>query len=89
MCAYLALGWTISGMGIVQLPIWAAYAIFKQKGSTFGEKFRSAFKPQTNWGPKNPELFERYQKYVTSYEDQQRLLPRGNLLVRFRRHVFG
>lgn len=85
----IALGWTISAMGIVQVPLWATYAILKQKGSTFGEKFRRAFKPQANWGPKNPELFERYQKYVTAYEDQQCLLSEGNILVRFKRHIFG
>lgn len=85
---FSALGWTISAMGIIQLPIWAVYAVLKAKGQGI-DKISNAFKPQPNWGPQNPELFEQYQKYVSTYEEQQRLLPNAGPLVRLRRHIFG
>lgn len=31
------IGWCISALGLIQLPIFAIYAIYKQKGVTFME----------------------------------------------------
>lgn len=80
------LGWTVSIIGIAQLPLWAGYAYLKYNGN---EKLNSPLKPTKNWGPKNAKMFQKYQIYVSNYEEQQRLLPRGNMLVRMKRHIFG
>lgn len=86
---FKAIGWTVSCLGVVQLPIWAIYAVLKQKGITCNEKLKNSFKPQSNWGPKNAQLFESYQKYISSYEELQRLQPSANFIIRFKRHIFG
>lgn len=52
-------------------------------------KTANPFRPTSDWGPKNPQLFEKYQKYVSTYEEQQRLLPPASPLVRMKRHIFG
>lgn len=45
-------GWTISLLGLLQLPIWAIYAIAKQQpAGSFFNRIRNAFKPAHNWGP--------------------------------------
>lgn len=33
----LGIGWVISAVGIMQLPLWATYAVYKQKGNTLME----------------------------------------------------
>lgn len=83
------MGWTVSTIGIAQLPLWAAYAYLKRGYLSGNKKLNSPLRPTANWGPKNPQTFQKYQIYVSTYEEQQRLLPRGNLLVRMKRHIFG
>lgn len=84
----IALGWTVSLIGIAQLPLWAFYAYFKIYRDK-SAKTANPFRPTADWGPKNPQLFEKYQKYVSTYEAQQRLLPQASLIVRMKRHIFG
>lgn len=83
------IGWTISVLGVIQLPIWGFAAVVRQKGHGCQEKLVNSFRPQADWGPSNPAKFEEYQKYINSYESQRELLPRGNLFVRIKRNVFG
>lgn len=83
-----SLGWTVSAIGIAQLPIWAGIAYLNRYLNP-SKKINSPLKPMPNWGPRNPKLFVEYQKFVATYEEQQRLLPRGNLFIRAKRHIFG
>lgn len=85
-CSFADLGWSVSIFGIAQLPLWAAFAYFKKPSN---EKWRSPFKPSLNWGPKNPQLFESYQKFIANYEEQKRLKSRGNIFVRAKQQIFG
>ncbi|BFG05115.1 sodium-dependent nutrient amino acid transporter 1 [Drosophila madeirensis] len=57
--AYTA-GWTIWGLGVLQLPIWAIYTIYQQPGKTFSSKFRMALQPTADWGPRQPQELEAY-----------------------------
>lgn len=83
-----ALGWTISAIGILQVPLWATYAIVKQKGDTLTDKIRGAFRPKANWGPTDPATFERYQKYVSNFENSQ-VITSNNIFARIKRNIFG
>lgn len=49
---FSAAGWTIAAFGILQLPLWCIFAIFKQKGDSWIEKIQGAFRPKANWGPR-------------------------------------
>ena len=50
---FYALGWSIAALGILQVPIWMGYAVLKQKGDNWKEKFFGAFRPLPSWGPKD------------------------------------
>lgn len=82
------LGWIVSAIGIAQLPLWAFYAYYKMNCDN-SAKTKNPFRPSPDWGPKNPQLLEKYQKYVSTYEEQQRLLPQASPLVMMKRHIFG
>lgn len=49
----IAFGWCISALCLLPLPIWALFEIFKQKEGTWSEKIIKAFKPNSEWGPKD------------------------------------
>ncbi|KAL9703105.1 hypothetical protein quinque_006623 [Culex quinquefasciatus] len=58
------LGWCIAALGLLQLPIWSIYAIYKQEGKTLSEKVMNAFRPTRNWGPIDPTLNQEYKKFI-------------------------
>lgn len=58
-----AIGWCISALGIMQLPLWAIYAIFNQKG-TICERIKSAFSPMANWGPIKSQNLADYKLFL-------------------------
>lgn len=86
---YLAAGWTIAAFGIMQLPIWAAVAIIKQEGNSWSEKIRGAFRPTADWGPRDPAIFEQYQKLRATNEENDAVFQNANIFVRFKKHIFG
>ncbi|XP_052900292.1 sodium-dependent nutrient amino acid transporter 1-like [Anopheles moucheti] len=58
------IGWCIFAFGLLQLPIWAAYAIYKQSGKTLNEKIKNSFKPTPAWGPLDPTTLYEYKKFI-------------------------
>lgn len=70
-----------------------AYAVIKQKGETFLEKFFAAFQPTTDWGPTDPVTYEKYHKFLheTYYSHEELLKTRGlfnGMLEYARRNLF-
>uniref|UniRef100_A0A182N361 Transporter n=1 Tax=Anopheles dirus TaxID=7168 RepID=A0A182N361_9DIPT len=58
------IGWCIFAFGLLQLPIWAAYAVYKQSGKSLNEKIKNAFKPTPAWGPLDPVTYYEYKKFI-------------------------
>uniref|UniRef100_A0A182I5J3 Transporter n=1 Tax=Anopheles arabiensis TaxID=7173 RepID=A0A182I5J3_ANOAR len=58
------IGWCIFAFGLLQLPIWAAYAVYKQSGKSLNEKIKNAFKPTAAWGPIDPATHYEYKKFI-------------------------
>uniref|UniRef100_A0A499FUS0 Transporter n=1 Tax=Anopheles farauti TaxID=69004 RepID=A0A499FUS0_9DIPT len=58
------IGWCIFAFGLLQLPIWAAYAVYKQSGKSLNEKIKNAFKPTPAWGPLDPATHYEYKKFI-------------------------
>uniref|UniRef100_A0A182T4N8 Sodium-dependent nutrient amino acid transporter 1 n=1 Tax=Anopheles maculatus TaxID=74869 RepID=A0A182T4N8_9DIPT len=54
------IGWCIFAFGLLQLPIWAAYAVYKQSGKSLNEKIKNSFKPTPAWGPLDPATHYEY-----------------------------
>lgn len=86
---FSAAGWTITAFGLIQLPLWAIYAVIKQKGDTLSDKIRSAFRPTLNWGPADPNNFERYHKYIANWHDELAANPPKNFWQKIQRKVYG
>ncbi|XP_050095730.1 sodium-dependent nutrient amino acid transporter 1-like isoform X2 [Anopheles aquasalis] len=58
------IGWCIFAFGLLQLPIWAMYAVYKQGGKTLTEKIKNSLKPTADWGPLDPATHYEYKKFI-------------------------
>lgn len=72
----------------MQLPIWAVVEIVKADGNTIMGKIRRAFRPTADWGPRDPIIYERYQKFRSNSENSQ-IVRNANVFQRFKRHIYG
>ncbi|XP_070498018.1 sodium-dependent nutrient amino acid transporter 1-like [Chironomus tepperi] len=59
-----AFGWCISCFCLIQLPIWAIYAVIKQEEKTWSKKIINAFKPNSNWGPNDAVKMQQYREFL-------------------------
>uniref|UniRef100_A0A182W2B8 Transporter n=1 Tax=Anopheles minimus TaxID=112268 RepID=A0A182W2B8_9DIPT len=58
------IGWCIFAFGLLQLPIWGIYAVYKQSGKTLNEKIKNSLKPTAAWGPYDPATLYEYKKFI-------------------------
>ncbi|XP_055691980.1 sodium-dependent nutrient amino acid transporter 1-like [Lutzomyia longipalpis] len=65
--AAYAAGWILSTLGLMQFPLWALYAIKKQKVQGVWNKLHSALQPKANWGPLDENLLREYQSYTAKH----------------------
>ncbi|XP_055372359.1 sodium-dependent nutrient amino acid transporter 1-like isoform X2 [Condylostylus longicornis] len=82
-----ALGWTISAIGIMQVPIWIVVAVIKQPGETFLDKFMGSFRPKSDWGPTDHILREQYHKFIAL--DEENIFKNQGFLYSIQRNIFG
>uniref|UniRef100_A0A7G3AU40 Sodium-dependent nutrient amino acid transporter 1 n=1 Tax=Lutzomyia longipalpis TaxID=7200 RepID=A0A7G3AU40_LUTLO len=54
-------GWILFGIGLLQLPLWASYAI-GCRGS-FMDNVRKSARPTEEWGPKNPKSYLEWKQF--------------------------
>lgn len=83
-----AIGWTISMIGVIQLPLWAVYAVIKQKGDTWSEKIANSFQPNAKWGPIDPIKNEKYQKYITNWQNELTANPPTTIFQKIMRKIY-
>lgn len=83
-CAVI--GWTLSAIGIGQLPLWACIAVYKEEGFTVKEKILNATKPKADWGPMKPEINQRYVEYR---RNTQTILKRPGIWQRMVDNIFA
>ncbi|XP_062556020.1 sodium-dependent nutrient amino acid transporter 1-like isoform X1 [Armigeres subalbatus] len=57
---YNLVGWCVYILAVIQLPLWAIFAVVSQKQSGLVNKIRNAFKPTKSWGPENYHTRELY-----------------------------
>ncbi|KAL5287602.1 hypothetical protein ACFFRR_008475 [Megaselia abdita] len=70
----LTIGWTITTIALLQLPIWAIYSFFTQRypgRDKFKDKFLQMWKPIRFWGPADPALNEEYLYYRSKIEHDE------------------
>lgn len=60
----LVIGWCLSAIGLLQVPIFAVFTIFfgkdKAKDDTIWKKVKTSFQPNSSWGPQLPETKRKY-----------------------------
>ncbi|CRK88594.1 CLUMA_CG002360, isoform A [Clunio marinus] len=56
-----ALGWCVSLIALLQLPIWAVYAMMKQPKRKGINRFLKAFQPNDNWGTVSSDNRKAYE----------------------------
>ncbi|XP_037956210.1 sodium-dependent nutrient amino acid transporter 1-like [Teleopsis dalmanni] len=78
------IAWLIWAIGVGQLPLWAIYAVYRQPGSTFREKFQQAIKPTCTWGPSDPKVFEEYILQMKEFH-----ICGKNIFEKFYDNIFG
>ncbi|XP_067135206.1 sodium- and chloride-dependent glycine transporter 1-like [Centruroides vittatus] len=50
------LGWSLAGLAMIQIPLWAAVTVARQKTTGFLRKVKEAAKSSPEWGPNDPDL---------------------------------
>ncbi|GAU98844.1 hypothetical protein RvY_09933 [Ramazzottius varieornatus] len=50
------IGWSLTALAVVQLPLWAAIVLYKAPGNTFGEKFHQSLWPDTIVNPRSSKM---------------------------------
>lgn len=79
----------IASFGIMQLPIWACVAVIRQPGMSWSERVRGSFRPTADWGPGDVTDLERYRKMLANNAAEADREPARNVMVRFKRNIFG
>lgn len=87
--SYIAFGWGLSAFGILQLPLWAMYAMYKQQADSLYGKIVASFRPTDEWGPADPELLKRYRQQVDEHAARQRELPARSVWKKIWQNIFG
>ncbi|XP_058462835.1 sodium-dependent nutrient amino acid transporter 1-like isoform X2 [Malaya genurostris] len=76
---YNAMGWFIYTIAVIQLPLWAIYAVLTQKQKGLLRKTWQAFKPSKTWGPEDESTRDLYNAYVERNESALNRKQRFNL----------
>ncbi|XP_037047033.1 sodium-dependent nutrient amino acid transporter 1-like [Bradysia coprophila] len=64
------IGWCIFFCGIVQLPFWMLFVLIQKWSSknTLKANIIQIFRPESSWGPKQPEFKDRYHQYINDVD---------------------
>ncbi|XP_015590863.1 sodium-dependent nutrient amino acid transporter 1 isoform X1 [Cephus cinctus] len=60
--AYAA-GWTLFAFGVLQIPFWMIYTILTKKDLGVPEMFLEAFRPSSEWGPRNARHLAAWRQF--------------------------
>ncbi|XP_011138894.1 sodium-dependent nutrient amino acid transporter 1 isoform X2 [Harpegnathos saltator] len=56
-------GWTLFTFGVLQIPFWMFYKILSKRNLGLHEMFKAAFRPSSEWGPKNPAHMASWREF--------------------------
>ncbi|XP_046408711.1 sodium-dependent nutrient amino acid transporter 1-like [Ischnura elegans] len=56
----IGFGWLLLIIGVLQLPLWAMYAMWKHREDTLWETLKAGFKPSSLWGPDNLKIKDEW-----------------------------
>ncbi|XP_076293223.1 sodium-dependent nutrient amino acid transporter 1 [Lasioglossum baleicum] len=79
-----AAGWTICAFGALQIPFWLIYVMLSKKDLGLSEMIASAFRPSSDWGPKNPKELASWREF----KETKRKLREKRQCSRFKQFVY-
>ncbi|XP_035794368.1 sodium-dependent nutrient amino acid transporter 1-like [Anopheles albimanus] len=81
-------GWMLYAFAVLQLPLWALYAIVTQEEKGCQNRVHAAFRPSKSWGPETAGICEEYRllEHEAAYSATQ--YPRGRWTDRLVRRIF-
>lgn len=82
---FVAAGWTLLAIGVVLVPLWAAYII--EWKSSVRKGLKLAIQPKANWGPKSPALYNEWKKFKANKQEQREVANKITCHGRFRRFL--
>ncbi|XP_065073611.1 sodium-dependent nutrient amino acid transporter 1-like isoform X2 [Ochlerotatus camptorhynchus] len=85
---YNLVGWCVYLLAVIQLPLWAIYAIGTQKKTGLLNKVRNAFKPTKSWGPENYHTRESYNLYMEKVRASSDAADESNVVKIVYRRIF-
>ncbi|XP_026475444.1 sodium-dependent nutrient amino acid transporter 1-like [Ctenocephalides felis] len=71
-----AVGWCLAAAGLAQLPCWAIWALYQQKGQNFLQRLWGALSPQSNWGPLDDQTRSEWRAFKQLEDEKE--LARGS-----------
>lgn len=86
---FVVFGWCLSAFGILQLPLWGIYAVYRRRneGESILKRILVSFKPTSDWGPIDPILNEKYKQF--RLEEESILQNNIGFFGRIKVNVFG
>ncbi|XP_058170648.1 sodium-dependent nutrient amino acid transporter 1-like [Anopheles ziemanni] len=75
----ITFGWCLFALVVVQVPIWAIYAVSKRTETGLVNKIIAASRPTPDWGPESPTTQMLYKTDVRKRAEEKR--ARGNTIV--------
>ncbi|ETN63081.1 sodium-dependent serotonin transporter [Anopheles darlingi] len=81
-------GWMLYAFAVLQLPLWALYAIVTQEEKGCQNRVLAAFRPSKSWGPETASIREDYQLLEHEVAYSATRYPRGRWTDRLYRRIF-
>ncbi|KFB53948.1 sodium-dependent nutrient amino acid transporter 3 [Anopheles sinensis] len=66
-----ALGWCLFALVVVQVPLWAVYAVSKRTETGLAKKIIAASHPTPDWGPESPSTQMQYKTEVRKRAEEK------------------
>lgn len=69
------IGWMLTVVCLVQLPLWMFVVYRKAEGNTLLEKLQTSFRPTLDWGPRDPDRRKQWRAFKAEHNVMQKSPP--------------
>ncbi|PSN36336.1 Sodium-dependent nutrient amino acid transporter 1 [Blattella germanica] len=85
-----AAGWILFAFGVLQFPIWALVAIFRNRHQqSMFQAIKSAFQPSELWKPENSKISREWNNFKEIKRREQEKISDETLFEKFKRLFLG
>ncbi|XP_021912916.1 sodium-dependent nutrient amino acid transporter 1-like isoform X1 [Zootermopsis nevadensis] len=73
-------GWFLLAFGVLQLPLWGLFVIFKKRDGSLLEAIKSAFQHSELWRPMNNKTYKEWKEFKETRRRELELIMRDETL---------